>query len=151
MIPKNTKNRSDNLMQYRSPTGSYSIGVPEGVIEDVDERIVSFWMKGHNLLLQVSSYARNEGVQVNAAERLADLFKRQPLAKYSLGASIEIDCPDFASTTGIDENHFVWFYAYAVWDDLTIMITVSGNEPELMDNNNWAFTSVRSIRRLEAK
>ncbi len=58
-----------------------------------------------------------------------------------------VDCPDYASAKGVDNEGCVWVYAYAVWDDLALMITVSGDEQDLEDTENWAFAAVRSIRR----
>ncbi len=134
-------------MRHIAPTGSYSVSVPEDVIEEEDGRVVNLWMKDQHLLLQVSSFFRSEGAQIGAAERISALLKRQPLLDMSLDCSLAVDCPDYASAKGVDEHGSAWVYAYAVWPDLALMITVSGDEQEFMDENNWAFAAVRSIRR----
>ena len=134
-------------MRHATPTGSYSISVPDDTLEEDDGRVISFWMKGHHLLLQLSSFSRNEGAQVGATERLSALLKRQPLLDVSLGSSVAVNCPEYSSAKGVDEQGCVWIYAYAVWPDMALMITVSGDKQELMDEDNWAFAAVRSIRR----
>jgi len=58
-----------------------------------------------------------------------------------------VDSPDYAAASGVDEKGLMWVYIYAVWDDLTIFITVSGDESDLLGEGNWAFQAVRSVRR----
>lgn len=147
MIPTNTSEWGGQSMRCVSPTGSYFFDVPEMASEDQAGRVFSFWVQDRSLLLQVSSYSRHEGAQVGAMERLDALLKRQPLAGLSAGPSMAVDCPDYASAKGVDNEGCVWVYAYAVWDDLALMITVSGDEQDLEDTENWAFAAVRSIRR----
>jgi hypothetical protein len=134
-------------MRSVSPTGSYFIDLPETVAEDEDGGVFSFWVQGRPLLLQLSSYSRYEGVQVGAAERLDALLKREPLSDVSTSFLMAVDCPDYASVKGVDNERVFWVYAYAVWDDLALMITVSGDERDIEDAENWAFTAVKSIRR----
>ena len=48
------------------PSPSFTLAVPEEAREDDDQRVSSFWIDGQPLLLQLSSYLRYEGVQVDA-------------------------------------------------------------------------------------
>jgi hypothetical protein len=130
-----------------SPTSSYFVTVPDNIAEECDGRVASFWKKDKSLLLQLSSYWRSEGTQVGAEERMTSLLKRQPLSRVLRSVALTVDCPDYAVAGGVDQRGVVWVYAYAVWDDLAVMITVSGNESELVDDTNWAFQTVRSLGR----
>jgi hypothetical protein len=134
-------------MRRITPTGSFFITVPEDVIEEYDGRVASFWKKNREILLQVSSYARHEGPQIGAEERLMSLLKRQPLSQVSRSVALAVDCPDFAVARGVDQGGVAWVYAYAVWPGLAVMITISGNEREALNDGNWAFGAVRSLGR----
>ena len=47
-------------------TESYSIDLPEGLIEDVDSTVTSYWKNENDLFLQLSSYKLNSGPQLAA-------------------------------------------------------------------------------------
>lgn len=148
MIPVNTNEWDGKSMRSVCPTGSYTLEVPELASEDDENgRVFSFWIPKRSLLLQLSSYSRLDGAQVSAAERLDALLKRQPLTGVGVESSLIVKCPDFASAKGVDDEGCVWIYAYAVWDDLALMISVSGKEHEFAESGNWAIASVRTIRR----
>lgn len=51
-------------------TESYSIDLPEGLNEDVDPPVWSYWFNEEGLFLQLSSYKLESGPQLAASERL---------------------------------------------------------------------------------
>lgn len=129
------------------PTGSYCISVPDDVAEDYDGQVASFWKEGANLLLQVSSYARYEGAQVGAQERLRRRLERESLHDISHSPPVSPNCPDWAAASGIDEEGVEWIFIYAVWDDLTILLTVSRSSGDLRSVDCWTTEAVNSLRR----
>ena len=136
-------------MKTLNPTGSYYISLPDDTIEDYDGRVASYWKDGCSLLLQVSSYIRKEDPQVSATERLGSRLHQGFLSSLSRDVHIEIDCPDIAMAKGIDGEDVWWIYLYAVWSDLTIFASISGENKDVNNNCNWAFESIRSIQRRE--
>ena len=121
--------------------------LPTKVAEDKDDRVASYWMPGQGLLLQTSSYARFEGEPISAQDRLQARTARESLSNLAIEKVSIPDCPDHAAVAGTDQEGCRWVYCYAVWSDLTILITISGTPQELEDNASWAFKALRSLRR----
>jgi|SRR5271165_1491103 len=128
------------------PTGSFSLALPEGIRDQRDERVSSFWVEGKTLLLQISSYVRTEGDQSSAQERLA-----QRMAKHSENWRVwqEKIHPDQSvdQATGefLDAARCLWIHSYLVWPHLTIYVTVSGPEADVQRPDNWATSALKSI------
>jgi hypothetical protein len=129
------------------PTGSYTIVVPSHIREDSDGRVSSFWIDGKPLLLQISSYARTEGPQVNAADRLAQRMAKtvQPWNVWARQMHPDTTV-DQATAEYLDENGLLWIYTYLVWPHLTMLATISGPEEESRNQDSWASHSISSIR-----
>ena len=129
------------------PSSSYSIVVPEDSQEEFDGAIASFWRPGEQLLLQLSSYLRHEGEQLDAATRMRDRMSKLERtfdvwrSKIHSDASVDQSTAEFT-----DQNGVLWLYSYLVWPHLTIFATVSGPAPVMNDDNNWAIQSIKSIR-----
>ena len=89
-------------------------------------------------MLQVSSFRRDSGPQVSAAQRLFDRTKMggtwQP---FNLPQAIR-GCEAVAAST-VDEHGTVWVHAYLVWPWLTAHVTVS-RQGDLSDCE-WAMES----------
>lgn len=130
-----------------NPTGSYTIKLPINVLENNDDRVTSYWLEGQEVLLQLSSYARIEGNQVSANDRLKDRLNAENLSDPKIESISISACPDCAAMSGIDDQGYRWIYCYAVWPDLTILITVSGRQSELAKHGAWAFDALKSIHR----
>lgn len=128
------------------PTPSYSIDLPEAIESELDKTVSSFWLSGSDVLLQVSSYARIDGTQVGANQRL-----NERLSKSSLTAIHDFElrcesCPDFACTSGLDLEGVEWIYCYAVWPHLAVFATISGRTTSLANESAlWAFNAIRSL------
>jgi hypothetical protein len=58
------------------PSNSYRLELPREICEQYDERVSSFWLDGGPVLLQLSSYIRNEGEQLRAEDRLKDRISK---------------------------------------------------------------------------
>ena len=129
------------------PSESYLFVLPDNVCEEYDGGVSSFWLNGSPLLLQLSSYLRNEGTQVGARERL-----RQRMAKHAERWTIwnEKICPEMLTdeATGdfLDDKGVLWIHTYLVWPHLAIYATISGPPNEVLNPNNWARQALRSIR-----
>jgi hypothetical protein len=132
-------------------SSSYFLRLPEEIIEQHEGRVSSFWKDGEGILLQVSSYRRLEGCQVPAKTRIDELLNRESLHIITKSMPVQVDCPDWATVWASDSDGIYWFYGYAVWPDLCIMLSVSGVPKELNETNsdNWAFNAIRSIQRGE--
>lgn len=136
-----------HLLKTVSPTGSYKIDIPAESVENIEERVYSYWNPNENVLLQISSYLRTAGQQVSARERLNDRLAIGALANITHEKIGPKDCPDVAAASGVDEEGISWFYCYAVWEDLTVFVTISGSIEELKISGGWAFNALRSLRR----
>jgi len=95
-----------------SPTGSYSLRLPEGIAEQYEDRVVSFWRTGEGILLQISSYHRVEGPQTPAGIRLDELLAREQLSVITRNVAAHVDCPDWAAVLATDDEGIQWFYGY---------------------------------------
>ena len=125
-----------------NPFPSFSILLPDGVTEDHEDTVASYWKKGDSCLLQVSSFRRDSGSQVSAAKRLSDRTKMGGTwQSFNLPGGIR-GCEAVAAST-VDENGTVWVHAYLVWPWLTVHVTVS-RRGDLSDCE-WAWKAVSSI------
>ena len=126
-----------------NPFPSFSISLPDGVTEDHENTVASYWKKGDSCLLQVSSFQRDSGPQVSAAQRLSDRAKMggtwQP---FNLLQEIR-GCEAVAAST-VDEHGTVWVHAYLVWPWLTVHVTVSRQSDS--SDCEWAWKAVSTIR-----
>lgn len=129
-----------------SPTGSYILDLPGDIVEDLEESCFSYWRRGSELLLQVSSYKRFEGAQVPAEERLIHKLQSQGAAD-SLTFAIEIPGADCAAATWKDERGVSWLYVFVVWADLTVFLTITGGVGYDPTAESWAIDAARGIRR----
>jgi hypothetical protein len=135
-----------NDLKAISPTGSYLISLPADISSEKDERVVSFWKSGKEALLQISSYVRETGPQVSATERLKARLDKERLTDVKTENMAIPHCPDCAAASG-NEDGVKWLYCYAVWPDLTVLITISGPPGELEQQRLWAYEALRSLRR----
>jgi hypothetical protein len=108
-------------------------------------------LPGKEVLLQVSSYARTEGKQVAANERLKIRMAEESLSAVKVENIPVPSCPDCAAISGIDEQGCRWYFCYAVWPDLTILLTISGSPDELLKHGAWAFDGLKSIARAKSE
>jgi hypothetical protein len=132
------------------PTSSYQLVVPEMICERLEEKIASFWMDDEPLLLQLSSYIRQEGLQITAKCRLEDRIEKDVqswrLRKIGIFSDSSIDQ---AAAEYIDNDGLMWIHAYLVWPHLTIYATVSGPKKIVKDDENWAIQALKSIRLIQ--
>jgi len=135
------------MTKHVSPTGSYSLELPSEISEDYDGTVASYWKEGQPLLLQMSSYSRSTGQQTSARDRLMARLERERLSNV-LSENIPItSCPESAAASGYDEQGCRWTYCYAVWPDLTVFASISGQTPELGEQSKWAFRALESMER----
>ena len=138
-----------NLSKTVNPAGSYTLILPADVCEDRDDRVMSYWLQGHEVLLQLSSYARVEGKQVPAKDRLKARLAKENLSDVRIENISIPSCPDCSAMSGVDDKGCRWLFCYAVWTDLTILSTISGRPDEWTQRGAWAFDGLRSITRFE--
>jgi hypothetical protein len=132
-----------------SPSDSYFVCVPEEIEEDIDGGVASYWLLRDDLLLQISSYVREQGVQIPAEVRLMERLNggaSQGIERFG----ITIDgCPDSASATWKDRDGVNWLGVYAVWPWITLFLTVSHPHRDVT-LESWALMSIGSLRVREA-
>jgi len=130
------------------PSPSYEATVPHHAEQaDDDDRVTSVWLDGQPLLLQLSSYLRTTGEQVNAAERLRERIDKSAESWTRWDATLHADSSiDQATAEYADAEGTVWIFTYLVWPHLTLLATVAGVGPMVRDRDNWALQAVRSIR-----
>ncbi len=129
-----------------SPTPSYSLRVPAGAEESVDERVVSYWIPGDDTLLQLSSYKRSTGDQVSARQRLHARLARGEFDRITEERVTLGGCADVAAASGRDTEGTHWLYVYAVWPDFMVLATVS-NPISKPGVDSWALQALQSIQR----
>lgn len=128
------------------PTGSFSLALPDGICDQCDERVSSFWVDGKPLLLQVSSYLRGQGDQVAAPQRLADrMAKHSEEWKVWEGKIHPDQFVDQATAEFLDAEGYLWIHSYLVWPHLSVYVTVSGPEADVRQPGNWAINAVQSV------
>jgi hypothetical protein len=101
------------------------------------------------VLLQVSSYLRTSGEHVSAAERLASRLGQGGLRGVQPVEFGPEACPDRAAVEATDSEGTYWMFGYAVWPDLTILVSISRTDH--LEDAAWAFDAARSIRRARGR
>ena len=134
-------------LKYVRPTGSYGLFVPSDCEEEKAGTLASYWRKGSDVLLQLSSHIRNEGEQISARNRLTARLDRDGHTEAAPDALEAKDCPDCAAASVVDGDGIMWIYFYGVWKDLMVFGTISGKAASLRETGEWAFDAVRSICR----
>jgi len=128
------------------PTGSFSLRLPEGICDQRDERVSSFWVEDKPLLLQISSYLRSDGDQVAARERLAQRMAKHDENWKVWEKKIHPDqSVDQTTAEFLDSEGCLWIHSYLVWPHLSVYVTISGPEAEVRKPRNWAMNAVHSI------
>jgi hypothetical protein len=133
-------------VQTIHPTSSYQIELPDGFLTDEDRRVSSFWLPDDPLVLQLSSYLRLEGEQVDALTRLNERMEGSSgpwqLIERRLNESPGLD---EAAGEQADGEGNRWIHAFLVWPHFFIYVTLIG--PEHLDwrSGNWGFEAIRTI------
>jgi ABC-type arginine transport system ATPase subunit len=134
-------------MKIVKPSSSYELVLPEGIIEQPDGRVTSFWVDGEQVLLQVSSYIREEGRQVTALDRLNDRIKKDSGVWNIWAEKIHLDGSiDQATAEMVDDSGLLWLHSYLVWPHLTVYSTISGPKEAVRHPDNWARCALKSVR-----
>jgi hypothetical protein len=129
------------------PSSSYELQLPQQICDHSDGRLSSFWLDGSPLLLQVSSYIRNEGKPLLAKDRLKDRLEKHDQKWIKWRAKIHPDTEiDQATAEFTDENGFLWIHTYLVWPHLTVYSIISGPKELVSDSKNWAINSLKTVR-----
>jgi len=136
-------------MKRISPTNSYSLDLPDDIVTDSDDHVFTWWRDQSEVLLQLSSYKRNSGLQVTAEERLAARRKQTEFPLNDAAPLLSTVCPDMASASGIDSAGIRWHYYYLVWSDLTIFAAASGKPSDLLSQGGWIISTLNSLKRTE--
>ncbi len=129
-----------------SPTGSYKIEVPSRVVEDDDNGVTSLWVPGDDTLLQLSSRRRDSGDQIGAKQRLEERLHGGGLQNPQRAALSIAGCPDAFCASGHDDDDGGWMFAYAVWPDLSVFMTIS-HPDGLHGVSAWASDAIHSLTR----
>ncbi len=127
-------------------TKSYTIDIPENVIEDVDGTVTSYWKKGEDSALQLSSIYLRTGDQIPAQQRMDERLARKENVSPT-AFQVETVAPDHAGITFVDEQGTLWLYVYLVWSDLSIFATVFVPHDGINLRDTWQYQSMKSIRR----
>lgn len=127
-------------------TSTHELDLPDDLNERRDIQLSSFWRAGEPLLLQMSSYVRDEGSQVPAKQRLEERIEKTGGSWHKSYIRLHPDLSlDQAVAETIDSNGFAWMHAYFVWPHLAVYATVSG-PPESLAEENWAVNALRTLR-----
>lgn len=129
------------------PTSSYCIDIPSLGVEEVDGSVLSVWIPGHDELLQLSSKSISTPVSIQAAERLDQRAQRDGYQVVRRVCDIQIVGADFAAAILRDDEAVEWLFAYAVWPDLSLLITLTGFRTPLTLGSDWGLQSIISVRR----
>ena len=129
------------------PSKSYELSLPQCIQEERSGRVSSFWLAGEPLLLQLSSYIREEGSQVMASNRLEERIAKTPgkwtLSKRPLNQNRHVDQ---ATAELLDEHGMLWVHSYFVWSHLAVYATISGPPDIVRDPANWATKGLSSLK-----
>jgi hypothetical protein len=129
------------------PSSCYQLVLPNNVCEQADEGVSSFWVDGEPLLLQLSSYLRENGEQLAAKNRMKERIAKHSHAWRSWNIELHPDLSiDQASAEFVDVDGVLWVHSYLVWPHLTIYSTLSGPEKLVKDPLNWALQGLKSVR-----
>ena len=131
------------------PSKSYELSLPRAVRVEHDGRVSSFWIDGEPLLLQLSSYIREDGRQVMAQDRLRERIAGSS-GKWTAWARVLNEDPhvDQAIAEITDEHDILWVHAYLVWPQLAIYVTISGPAEIARDPDNWAMKGLRGLAQV---
>ena len=129
-----------------SPTGSYWIDLPNGVIEQEDGNVFSYWIQGEPECLQLSSYSRSSGDQIEASSRLRERLLREDVDE-TLSVQINVVGAETAAAYFEDSQGLGWIYVYVTWPDLTVFATLSGSPKLVRQQTHWQRQAIESIRR----
>lgn len=124
---------------------SYSIELPNDVVEDIDGRVWSYWISGEETLLQFSSYIQY-GEQTSAGTRIEERMARDGVSS-AVPMCIDSSAPDQAAIMFIDDKGIRWVYAYLVWPDLCIFVTASMRSEEVDWRDSWSLQALKTIER----
>ncbi len=127
-------------------TESYTIALPDGLKEDVDGKVTSYWLDDHGPFLQMSSYRLMSGMQIAAIERLEQHLSKKNIETWA-AIRLKVKSPDFAGVMFTDEKGWHWLFAYLVWPDLTIFATVISCDEDRPILESWATDAIESIER----
>jgi hypothetical protein len=129
-------------MKAANPFPSFSILLPDDVAEDRDDTVASYWRKGDTCLLQLSSFRRDSGTQVSAAQRLAErVALGGTWTPFSLGREVQ-GC-ETAAASMVDDRGTKWVHVYLVWPWLTVHVTLSRQGD--LSACEWAWEALTSI------
>jgi hypothetical protein len=128
------------------PSSSYSLKLPAEVRESFEGTVSSFWIEGSPLLLQVSSYIRSEGKQLEAEHRLRERIAKDPGDWRVWSNKLCSSAIEQATGERTDETGVVWLHTYLVWPHLTIYVTISGPPGVARALGNWAIRAINSLR-----
>lgn len=130
-------------MKRVNPFPSLLLLLPDDVVEEIDSTVASYWKLGDTCLLQLSSFLREQGLQVSAVQRLSE--------RTGAGRRWEtVDLPhaiegcDMAAASTTDDKGTSWVHIYLVWGWLAVHATVSHQDN--FSNCDWAWNALFSIR-----
>ena len=125
---------------------NYTIDLPANTQQELDSEISSFWMAGDDLVLQLSSYHRVEGLQINGETRLSErLIKEGRVSSDKI--VLKVHSPDFAGAIFQDEQQWKRLYAYLVWPDLCVFASAISTDRSNDLLGSWAAAAISSIER----
>lgn len=129
------------------PSSSYQLKLPQQICEQSGGGVLSFWLDGGPLLLQLSSYIRSEREQVRAQDRLRDRITKHD-HQWKIWTTKIYPDPSVDQATGefTDTDGLLWVHSYLVWPHLTVYSTISGPKDLVSDTDNWAVQSLKSVR-----
>jgi hypothetical protein len=133
------------MMKFVAPSPSYEIPLPDDIVADYEERVTSYWKNGGHVLLQLSSTVRGEGTQVAAAQRLEELFQRNPSNWSTFELNLDAFPGDLAGAQMNDDHGTKWIHIYLTTANIAIYAIVSGPPGELV-MSTWAFDAIRNLR-----
>src|SRR5690606_16702558 len=83
-----------------------------------------------------------------AEERLRERMRRSSGTwwPHDIPLRNEVDY-ERAAASVIEEDGVMWVHAYFTWQDFAIYATLSRKPGEVRSETNWAFNSLKSIRR----
>jgi hypothetical protein len=116
--------------------------LPDDVAENHEDTIASYWRKGDTCLLQVSSFRRDSGPQISAAQRLSERVEMGGIWKpFNLPRKIH-GCEAVAAST-VDDRGTAWVHVYLVWPWLSVHVTVSRQGD--LSGCEWAWEAISGI------
>ena len=117
--------------------------ITDDIVEEIDSNVASYWKQDDTCLLQISSFLREHGPQVYAAQRLSEgTGTKGEWQIVNLQRTIE-GC-DIAAASNKDDKGTSWVHIYLVWDWLAVHVTVSRKDDSW--KCDWAWDALFSIR-----